>query len=963
MAKPAVVRLERQPLNMLPRHEQAPPRVARGHSAMNALLLALGLFAGWSVVGAAVLALVRAETSELRIVLAAPAIGSAVTALAAFSLSKAGVAVQDCAVPIAVTLLVASAIVLAIRRPEVHPGVLAVVGVCVAGLLLAGWPMFSLGYRWLGNGNDDMSNYVLSAQELLKYGLLSHLDVTGLIQGRDYATTLSWLHITGGRPGSDILLAFVSRVAGRPPYQTFMPLILAFSLSGASAVGALAMQVAQRWWAAALAAGLVLVSPLATYGVLQQLLAQVWGIGLVGALFALLMRPELHGGRGPRVREVIPIGILAGALVLGYVELVPTMGLAYVVYVAILGARRQLTISALARLWLPALAIVVVLLNTYFFTELSFLRGQVTHGLGAASNPPLFGYILVPSALPGVVGLQMLPPGSPAPRLDLTIVLAALLLVGAFIGSVVSARRGASFAVVVVVEAGLGALLALKNSDFGLFKLSMYVQPFLAVAVAVWLSGAVRRVARVVAVALLIPLVIAGLSTQRAYVKASKEPTVAPGLASSELIPAFHSLSNRRSQPVVSVTENPVLIKLEAASAAGRQVYFQSRNVFAPFLAEYEKISRSARTQVDRVLRSGPWASRSFHFLDKTGSQDFFEENVSASRALASGRCNLTLPGSNEVPFNRYSLATSSPYLVEMPCTAPHNLLAFTSSNLGESFYLPNSRKSVSFYQLQPDPLFTGQTMASFGRYALFAVLGSTPGARLAIEMTDTLNHDGVNRLPPAAVVGSTRIHLPLQGRGSARVFSRPLKPQIIAGTPYVLLDMGVDGRLPTIGRPGLQDIYGRSVPTDPRFITAYVRDISLLSSTTYRRLHPPMALRSFPAGLQNPNLEYSGLYEDGWMGADGYVRLAGGRAADLVVQGQVPAGAGQILELLVNARRVAVVPAVPGVLNVRVPVPASRSSRRVDLRFARTIRLNAPDLRPAAVHLRFLGLVPRAGR
>lgn len=928
---------------------------------MTALLLVLGLVAGWSLVGLALLALLGAETSELRVALTAPAIGSCVTALVVFLFSEVGVAVEDSAIPVAIVLVIAAAVVVFVRRPRVHPGVAAVALLSVGGVLLVAWPLFSLGFGWLANGNDDMANYVLSAQELLKHGLLSHLDVTGLTQGRDYATTLSWLHITGGRPGSDILLAFVSRVAGRPPYQTFMPLILALSAAGASAVGALAMQVARRWWTAALAAGLVLVSPLATYGVLQQLLAQVWGIGIVAALFALLMRPELHGGRGPRVREVVPIGILAGALVLGYVELVPTMGLAYVVYVAILGARRQLTISALARLWLPALAIVVVLLNTYFFTELSFLRLQVTHGLGAASDPPLFGYILVPSALPGVVGLQMLPPGSPAPHLDVTIVIAALLLVGALVGSVVSARRGASFAVVLVVEAGLGVLLALKNSDFGLFKLSMYVQPFLAAAIAVWLSGAVRRVVRAVAVALLIPLVIAGLSTQRAYVKASQEPSVVPGLSSSDLIPAFHSLSNRSPAPLVSVTENPVLIKLEAASAEGRRVYFQSRNVFAPFLAEYQKVSSSARAQVDRVLRSGPWAGRSFHFLDKNGSQDFFEENVSASRALASGRCNLTLPGSSEVPFNRYSLTMSSPYLVQMPCTAPHNLLAFTSSNLGESFYLPNSRKSVSFYQLQPDPLFPGRTMASFGRYALFAVLGSTPGARLAIEMTDTLNHDGVNLLPPAVVVGSTRMPLSLKGRGSARVFSQPLKPQIIAGTPYVLLDMGVDGRLPTIGRPGLQDIYGRSVPTDPRFITAYVRDISLLSPAKYARLHPPMALRSFPADLENPNLEYSGLYEDGWMGADGYVKLAGGRAADLVVRGRVPAGAGHTLEAFINARRVATVAVVPGPLAVRVPVPASSASRRVELRFARTIRLNAPDLRPAAAHLSFLGLVPTA--
>jgi hypothetical protein len=294
-----------------------------------------------------------------------------------------------------------------------------------------------------------------------------------------------------------------------------------------------------------------------------------------------------------------------------------------------------------------------------------------------------------------------------------------------------------------------------------------------------------------------------------------------------------------------------------------------------------------------------------------------------------------------------------------MPCDAPQHLLAFTSSNLGQSFYLPKgSRRNISFSQLQQDPFFPGQTMVGFGRYALFQVLGPSSGERLVIDLTETLTHNGVNRLPPAAVVGSSRLPLPLEGRGSARVFSPPLTPQVIGGTPYLLLDMGVNGRLPTVERPGLQDLYGRSVPTDPRYLTAYVRDISLVSTVQYKNLRPPTAVSSFPAGLANPDLEYSGLYEDGWIGADGYVRLAGGAAADIVVQGQVPAGAGKHLELLVNGRRVASVAVDPGQLDVRAAVPASKVSRRVELRFARTIKLKAPDLRPAAAHLTFLGLV-----
>jgi hypothetical protein len=929
---------------------------------MTALLFVLALFAGWLLVGLALLALLRADISELRVVLTAPAIGTCVTALVVFPFSEAGVGIGECAVPIAIVLLLASVVVIVLRRPRVHRGVFAVAVVCVAGLLLAAWPMFSLGFGWLANGNEDMTNYVLSAQDLLKHGVLAPIDFKGLAQGRDYATVLSVLHQLGGRPGSDMLLAFISRIGGRPTYETFMPLILALNLCGASAVGALAMQVARRWWAAALAAGLLLVSPLATYGVLQQLLAQVWGLGVAAALFALLMRPELHVGRGARAREVIPIGILATGLVLGYVELLPEMGLAYILYVAVLGARRRLGIHALARLWLPALAIAVIVLNSYFFTELTFLRHQAQMGLNPVSTgPPLFGYILVPSALPGVVGLQTLPPGGAAPHLDLTIVLAVLMIVGVLVGAMVSARRGIGAAVVLIAEAALGISLIVKSNDFGLFKLSMYVQPFLAAALAIWLSGTVRRHIQMVLAGLLVVLIAAELSTQRADVEKSRNPDDLPHISAADLIPAFHSLVVKEPGPVVSVTENPVLIKLEAASAEGRPVYFQSRNAFLQLLEGYPReVSGVRRAEAEHALRSGPWVSRSFRLLTVDGGQDSFEEDTSAEQGLASGRCELVMPSDRELPFNGHSLPAHSPDLVVMPCDAPHDLLAFTSSDLGQSFYLPQARRDISFFQAQPDPFFSSGTMVGFGRYALFRVLGPSTGERLVIEMTDTLNHDGVNLLPPAAVVGSNRLALPLEGRGSARVFSPPLKPQMIAGTPYVLLDMGVNGRLPAVSRPGLQGLYGRSVPTDPRYLTAYVRDISLVSSAQYAILHPPSALRSFPADLRNPDLEYSGLYEDGWMGANGYVRLAGGPAADLVVQGQVPAGAGKQLQVFVNGHEVDAVAIVPGPLDVRAPVPASGANRRVELRFAQTIRLTPPDLRPAAVHLSFLGFVPR---
>jgi hypothetical protein len=931
---------------------------------VTALLVTLGAFAFWGLTGVACLALVRADTTSLRVVLTAPMLGTCVTVLPLFICSEAGLGLASCAVPLGLVLLVGAIATLLVLRPRVHPGAAAVAGTCVALLPLVAWPMSSLGFGWLANGNEDMTNYVLSAQDLLHHGLLSSMDFRGLTQGRDYATVLASLHIAGARPGCELLLAFVSRVTSRPTYQTFMPVIVAFNLCGASAVGALALQATRRWWAAVLASGLLLISPLASYGVLQQLLGQVLGLGLVAALCALLMRPELHAERGPRASQVIPIALLSAGLVLGYPELIPEVGLAYLAFLAVLIARRQITPSATARLWVPTIAIVVIVLNSYFFTELRFLINQSTHGLSAAAYPPLFGYVLVPSALPGIFGLQVVPPGPDVANLDLTIVLAIVGIAVVILAAVASARRGGAAALILLAQVLLGTLLVLKNSDFGVFKLTMYVQPFLAALIAVQLANTRRWALAVIGAVVLVAMVAAQLSSQHAYVTASRDPTNVPHLSARDVIPAFHATAVSAARPVVSVTENPVLIKLEAASSEGHPVYFQSRNAFLGLIHIYaDEVSGQRRAQAEAFLHNGPWVLRSFRLLDSKGSTDEFEDDTRASAALSSGQCELVIPSGNELPFNRLSLSGSVPNLVRMGCGAPHDLLAFTSSDLGESFYLPTKRKHVSFFQLEGDPFFAGLTIAGFGRYAMFRVLAASKGTRLELSLTDTLTHNGVNRLPPAVVIGAGRVPLPLEGRGSARVFSPPLTPQIIGGAPYLLLDMGAEGQLPPFGAHGVQGLYGRSVPTDPRFLTSYLRDVSLVSSAEYAHMHPPAAVSSFPSDLANDKLEYSGIYEDGWVAERSYVRLARGPRADLVLRCEVPGGAGKHLQILVSGRTVASLPISPGALDVRVPVPASATDRRVELRFAATVPLKSPDLRPAAALLSYLGFMAPAAK
>jgi hypothetical protein len=180
----------------------------------------------------------------------------------------------------------------------------------------------------------------------------------------------------------------------------------------------------------------------------------------------------------------------------------------------------------------------------------------------------------------------------------------------------------------------------------------------------------------------------------------------------------------------------------------------------------------------------------------------------------------------------------------------------------------------------------------------------------------------------------------------------------MIDGHPFVFLDVGEQARIHYDKRTGLDSLFGADIPTDTRRLTGYVRDISLVSGGQYSDLRPPLMVSRFPADLANTALQYSGVYEDGWVAKDSYFVLGGGARADLEVRAAVPAGAGGRLEILVNGRQLDDLAAPPGALAVRVPVSASKTPRKVELRFTGLVRLPAPDFRPVSAHLSRVGFV-----
>ena len=69
--------------------------------------------------------------------------------------------------------------------------------------------------------------------------------------------------------------------------------------------------------------------------------------------------------------------------------------------------------------------------------------------------------------------------------------------------------------------------------------------------------------------------------------------------------------------------------------------------------------------------------------------------------------------------------------------------------------------------------------------------------------------------------------------------------------------------------------LYGIGYNLDDRRLDGFVRDISVMTDEQYRALPRPTKISSFPWDLYHyPGLEYSGIYEDGWVADDAYFKL-----------------------------------------------------------------------------------------
>jgi hypothetical protein len=215
--------------------------------------------------------------------------------------------------------------------------------------------------------------------------------------------------------------------------------------------------------------------------------------------------------------------------------------------------------------------------------------------------------------------------------------------------------------------------------------------------------------------------------------------------------------------------------------------------------------------------------------------------------------------------------------------------------------------------------------------------------------------------LPSASVLGVNKIPLPLIGRGSARIFSPVIKPNYINHIPYIMLDMGRDGTSYPVPRMGIMKLYGSHIPLDPRFIVAHSRDISIISEDEYTHLKPPSMLNKFPDDLANPDVEYSGTYEDGWISEASFFNLTQpSNKAKVVITGDIPLihddAFSTELTIYIDGKCVTTKKLTLGSFDIEVPVSTKKGRRRLELHFTKTQSLPAGDDRTVAALIHSIG-------
>ena len=956
--------------------------VATHSPLMAAAALTIAIFLIFFAVGLAALLLIRRDDLRLGEVLLAPVFGIAVFVIPTLLINQIGLPVGRFSLVEASALATTASFIIFRHRTHVPWRTLwAISPLFAIAFLLVGWPQLIYGFSWVSFSNNDMTNYSLAADRLVSHGFyaLPAMRPDEIFRGYNPSYWFEYV-LSGERTGVEMLLAVSASVMHIRGFQAFMSTIMAFNLSLIGCAAALGWVLRTKLSDAFIVGGLLAISPLTTLGTLYQLLAQVCGLAILTAQVVLIaMATSRHTTTKPSRSQLwILFGLLLSAQLVIYPELFPFAILLYFtagILTIIHGGDRATTLLkdllvvtgllALFTLWnLPRM---LVLLGER-------IKTQIPHGGPAAAHAAImFPYFLLPSGMSSLWGFTTTTTFQ-GRFLSLWIALgmALTIMVAAYATNwALRFRDPASIMLCIMLFVGL--VMFIKNVDFGTFKLAMYIQPFLLAC----FGSAVIFIKRfrfvfLAILALLIPL---NLMSQFAYAETSFNGPYEQGASYVEVRDATtanlvnHLLAIEHSSSgidaFISDTSNLVLGKYETGFVGSRPLFFLTTEFQAGLAAVAPSILPQLRPRsifYDQYGNNLIQAARNFYkyfnfSFSSTKTASFMLPNLkhvyNSTALLHSGGLATVLNRSNSAFRNGLVYLTRA--------GAVSNDLVFIQSTLGTSAGIGKRFRNMSLFQVEPDYFYGNTTMSGIGRYLLFAALNPTRHVRMLLNISDTLQSNGSDSLPPAIIAGRKRVSFPLVGSGSARVVSPLVAPRRVGGFYILGLDMGRPGQHFIVPRTGLMDLYGRNIQIDPRLLTAFARNISLISNSEFAALHPPGFLNNLVVALRDPSLLYSGIYEDGWISNAAYLKLS--THADnesMIVNGLVPLiknpNFHERLTCVIDGHIFKTVMLHVGYFHLKLGTRLKSGNHTVYFRFSRFERLPGKDRRPISARIYSVG-------
>ncbi len=931
---------------------------------MYALLLTVSIFLYLSIVGFAIQTLCSQRQRIFQLSLLSPSIGLAAVLLPVFFLSRGGLPVVKYATYLLLTITVLVALILIVKirtNPFLKLQKSAVI--LIVGLMLISWPMLKFDFSWVSYANDDMANYSLGAARFLAHGFFDPPNLNNLYDGRDYTQAYWYLYVPAKvRPGSELILAFVSAITGLNMHQVFMPIIISLHLALVAAVGGMVNGVTNNRKAPLIAMSLMAVSPLNSLGSLYQLIGQVGGLALLVSSISLLLQVP----HTPRLLQFfasgIPVFLTISGILVWYPELLPFLGLSWFICIAILTWHDKKTALRLLVLAAAVGSLLLVFFRGTIWDVFEFLLFQASSGTKATDVVDVgFPYMLLPSGLPTFWGIFPLGAHPVEPFLSLGIAWAIALTVWFLSKLPQELRRASAPAIVSLVMFTVAVILFFGNADFGLFKLAMFIQPFLIAVVAIRLSTNLSPSGNWRIKSLVVLQMLLCLASQMAAVNRSTGEYLGtvneiPGASEKEMNSQFAQLLeySKSFEPsgFFSDTSHLVIAKYQSLYSLGTSVLFPSMQFFQ---------------NISGILPSTEKETISFN-----GLINYFYRDKKLTTEEIRKRW-LLIQNEKNTPFNAYTQKNDKNFFSALPINKVENHLIFIHSKLGGHYFWFAAadtervdKRNTAFFPMESDPLFIGQNFNGMGRHIMLMQLNPTPEARMVMEATSTVMKNFESTLPMPTINGDPKIRLRFVGRGSGRVFSDPVQPVVHGGISYLLIDIGRDGKQFEKKMTGLMRLYGTEILSDTRRITVFARDISVISQKDYQRLRPPTFISKFPEHLTNRNLEYSGIYEDGWISERAFFVLsAQPDARYLLIKGVIPkiADSGFRSNLIVSINNSAVTthPLSVGEFEIRIPIKKSPERQRIDLTFDEYQVLTGLDGRRTAGKIDFIGFVNEA--